>query len=274
MSAAHTLTIDRALRDDKLLGAALGDAETWSVWIAVLKAVFGLPLDGEQLLAFADVSDGRLPPTSRVSEFWAVAGRRSGKSRMAGALAAYLGAFQDWSDKLAPGEPGFIQILSPTVAQARLIADYALTFLQESPILKRKVVNANSTEIRLEGNITIAAHPNSFRSVCGRSLLCAILDESAFFRSEESALPDVETYRALLPALATTNGLLVGISSPYAKRGLLYDRHKLHFGQDGDVLVVQGASHLQPDHRPDRRRPRDGVRPGGCEFRVAWRIPN
>ena len=69
-----------------------------------------------------------------------------------------------------------------------------------------------------------------------------LLDEVAFFRSDTSASPDIETYRAAIPGLATTNGLLIGFSSPYAKRGLLYDKYRKHYGRDGDVLVVQGGT--------------------------------
>ena len=39
------LAIDKVLTDTRLLGAALGDIETWSTWIVVLKAAFALPLD-------------------------------------------------------------------------------------------------------------------------------------------------------------------------------------------------------------------------------------
>src|SRR4029077_20316392 len=82
----------------------------------------------------------------------------------------------------------------------------------------------------------------SFRSIRGRTLLAAVLDECAFWRSEDSAQPDTETYTALLPSLATTNGALIGISTPYRKIGLLHQKHRDHFGQDDpDVLVVQGT---------------------------------
>jgi hypothetical protein len=88
-------------------------------------------------------------------------------------------------------------------------------------------------------------HSNSFRTVRGRTLVAFILDEVSFWRDEASATPDVETYRAILPSLATTNGMLVGISTPYRKLGLLHQKHRDHFGQDdGDVLVVQGASKI------------------------------
>ena len=70
-----------------------------------------------------------------------------------------------------------------------------------------------------------------------------IFDEIAQWRDINSALPDVEVYRAVLPALATTNGMLIAISSPYRKLGLLYQKHRDNFGQDSeDIMVVQGAS--------------------------------
>ena len=71
-----------------------------------------------------------------------------------------------------------------------------------------------------------------------------IFDEVALWRDEASATPDIETYRAVLPALMTTNGMFIGVvSSPYRKVGLLYQKWQDHFGQDSDdVLIVQGAT--------------------------------
>jgi hypothetical protein len=47
----------------------------------------------------------------------------------------------------------------------------------------------------------------------------------------------------VLPALLTTNGMLVGISSPYRRVGLLHAKHKQYFGVDNDdTLVVQGPT--------------------------------
>ncbi len=90
--------------------------------------------------------------------------------------------------------------------------------------------------------MTIAT--NSFRQVRGRTVLLAILDECAFWRDDTSVSPDVETYRALMPSLATLPGsMLIGISSPYKKAGLLYDKWKAPFGKDDDrVLVIQATS--------------------------------
>lgn len=75
-----------------------------------------------------------------------------------------------------------------------------------------------------------------------RLILLTVLDEVAFWRDENSAKPDEELYEAITPALATLDRMIVGISSPYRKGGVLYNKFKRHFGQDGDVLVIQAAT--------------------------------
>ena len=72
-----------------------------------------------------------------------------------------------------------------------------------------------------------------------------IADEAAFWYSDEfSANTDTEILNAVRPGLATSQGPLIIASSPYAKRGVLWDTHRKHFGKDGDplILVAQGAS--------------------------------
>jgi hypothetical protein len=75
--------------------------------------------------------------------------------------------------------------------------------------------------------------------------VACIMDEVAYWRDETSATPDVEAYRAIVPALITTDGMLVGISTGYRRMGLLHQKHRDAFGQDdGRVLVVQGSTVL------------------------------
>ena len=65
-----------------------------------------------------------------------------------------------------------------------------------------------------------------------------MLDEASFL-----AESDIETARALLPGLATTGGMLVTVSSPYRRSGLVYELHRDFFGVDSDdCLVVAGPS--------------------------------
>ena len=242
----RTFTIDEALLDRNLLGAALGDPSSWTTWLIVLRAVFGLPLDRKQRRIFASVAGGRKPPTKRTHELWCVAGRRCGKSRIAAALAVYFAAFIP--HKLAPGERGMVLVLAASQEQARATFDYAKAFLLESPVLRNEVVDMTRSEIRLRNGIVIGIHTNSFRTIRGRTLLMCIFDEIAFWRSEGSATPDQEVLTAVMPSFVRggedrPSGLLVALSSPYRKTGLLYEKHKQHFGVDGDgVLVVQGTS--------------------------------
>jgi hypothetical protein len=72
-----------------------------------------------------------------------------------------------------------------------------------------------------------------------------VADESAFFYSDEfSANTDSEILNAVRPGLSTTQGPLIVASSPYAKRGVLWETHRKHFGKNGDprILVAQGGT--------------------------------
>jgi hypothetical protein len=235
------ITVDQALRDKALLGTALGDLAPWSVWRAVLRASFGLSLLDDELALFHSVAGDRAPPSNRVRELWAVVGRRGGKSRMAAALAVFVACFT--KHKLAPGEVGHVLVLVASRDQARVVFLYVLGFLEASPVLRQEIDNITQTEIRLKSGIVLGTHANSFKTIRGRTLLAVIFDEISSWRDELSATPDVEVYRAALPSLMTTQGMLIAISTPYRKTGLLYTKHRDHFGVDGDdVLVVQGPS--------------------------------
>ena len=50
------ITIADALMDDQLIGAALGDPDSWHVWMSVLRAAFGLELDADELKLFQTVA--------------------------------------------------------------------------------------------------------------------------------------------------------------------------------------------------------------------------
>jgi hypothetical protein len=234
--------IDDAIQDRRLLGAALGNLKSWGNWLVILKAAFGLPLNPDELVIFKDLAGGRDAPTERVAELWVVSGRRGGKTRMAATISSYLAAFADNTGALAVGEVGHVLCLAPSKDQARLVHDYAAGHFHSSPILQQEIESESASEIRLKGNIVLGVHSNSFRTIRGRTLLACCFDEVAYWRDEASASPDLEVYRAVLPSLATTGGMLVGISSPYRKLGLLHAKHRDHFGVNGDVLVIQAPT--------------------------------
>ena len=154
-------------------------------------------------------------------------------------IAVFLACFQHHD--LDPGEVGSVLVLAND--QASVVFGYAYAFLRRSPILRQMIKLANAYEIRLNNNVIISIHTNSFRSIRGRTLLACIFDEVAMWRDDTSANPDVEVYRAVRPSLARTGGMLVGISTPYRRNGLLYAKFKDYYNTSDDaVLVVRGAT--------------------------------
>jgi hypothetical protein len=232
------IAIDRALVDPNLF--ALGGA-SWSTWRTVLKAAFALPLTEAEHAIFTTVAGDRPLPSRRVRELWCTIGRRSGKSRIAAVIADFLACFEPHI--LSPGEIGYVLVLAASKAQASVVFAYVRGSLEASPVLASQIESMTAEEIRLQGNIVISVVPNSFRTTRGRTLLAVIFDEVSYWKDESTATPDIETYRAVLPALVASNGMLIAISTGYRKTGLLYNKHRDHFSvDDPNILAVQGDS--------------------------------
>ena len=162
---------------------------------------------------------------------------------MASAAAVYFACFVP--HKLAPGERGMVLVLSASVEQSCICYGYCLAFLQESPVLRREILEVTRNEIRLKNGVILAIHSNSFRTSRGRTTLGIVFDETAWWRDDTTSQPDVETYRAIMPSLVRPGGtgMLISISSPYRKTGLLHTKHKQYFGVDADdVLCVQAPT--------------------------------
>ena len=240
------ISIERALRDPMLLGAALGPIETWRSWLVTLKAAFAEAMTEEELAIFGQLAGGRAPPARRVRELWAgPIGRRGGKSRAAAAIATYVAVLVDHSARLTPGETGVIAVIAANRDQARVVHGYIKGFLEASPLLTQQIETVGVEEIRLRGNIVISVMTNSYRVTRGQTLLLVVGDEVSFWHDETMALPDLETYRATLPSLVASGGMWVGISTGYRRAGLLYSKHQRHFAQNSDgILVVSGATTL------------------------------
>ena len=119
---------------------------------------------------------------------------------------------------------------------------------EESPALAPLIENVTADSISLATQVDIRVQAASFRSIRGISAIAAIADELAFWLNEgdSSRNADREIVAALRPALATTGGPLIAISSPYAKRGELYGAFRKHYGPDGDpfVLVAHAPSRV------------------------------
>lgn len=271
------ITMREALDDPQLLGGAL-EGESWFGHRTMLIAALGEALtDGERAF-FAQVTGRAREPGHLVEELWEVLGRRSGKTRAAGTLAAYVAGLCDHSGYLAPGERGVLPILAATATQAGRAFMHAKAILQTSPVLAEQIEGEPTSDIiRLTTGIDIEVRPANFRTIRGITAPAAIADEVAFWMMEGTSNPDAEILEALRPALATTGGPLMVISSPYARRGELWKTYRRHYGAEGDslVLVAQGASRtfnpLLPQRTVDRAYERDAAAAAaeyGAEFRT------
>ena len=92
-----------------------------------------------------------------------------------------------------------------------------------------------------------------WRTIRGFTLLAAIVDEAAFFGydAESKVKSDTELIRAIKPSLATVNGRLICISSPYARKGWCWQTYQKNFGNDkGKVLVWNCPSRTMNETLP------------------------
>ena len=106
------------------------------------------------------------------------------------------------------------------------------------------IVGRTADTIELSNQISINVRAASFRRLRGVTCVAVIATEAAFWQTDESSNADVEILNAVRPALATTGGPLVIITTPYARVGEVWNLYDRHFGAKGDPLrlVVQGTS--------------------------------
>lgn len=218
------------MHDQALCGTAFADA-SWDTWRIIARLYDGdaaLLTPQQQAVACKLIGREQLP-TEAPRELFIGAGRRSGKTRFDALLAVHAAA-EDYRSKLAAGEWATISMHGVDRRQTRTAFGYCQGFIEGSAILSAEVTNMTSESIEFAHRTRIEIHTASFRSIRGYSIALAVLDEASFMRDELSAMPDVELYRSLLPALATLNGRLVVTSSLHRKTGLMWSKYNANFG--------------------------------------------
>jgi hypothetical protein len=230
---------------------------SWEPWRVVLAALFGLPLVNENdAILFPDVQRRRMDlfsqltgrtelPTAPVQEGWLIVGRRGGKSQISALIAVYLSACKSYREFLSPGERGTLMLVAADRRQARTLFRYVAAFF-ELTALANLVEGRTAEAIHLKNGITIEIQTRSFRSVRGYTIVGFLADEIAFWPTDESASPDAEVLDSVRPAMATIpTAMMLCISSPYARRGVLWEAYLQCYGvEQSDVLVVQAPSRV------------------------------
>jgi hypothetical protein len=249
----HTM---REALDSPDLFADLLPGPSWAMWRVVLLASQGEALvTVEERAIFKDLTGRDHSSAEPCDDLICVVGRRGGKTRALAVLGAYLAGCIDYSAVQAPGERLKLAVLAATTKQATKAFNYILGVFEGSPELRTLLVNkarpgeeprydVTMDTIRLCTDLDIEVVPANFKTVRGETLIGALADEVAYWSVEGSANPDVEILDAVRNGMGTTGGQLCVLSSPYARRGQLYETYKRHYGPQGDpsTLVVQAAS--------------------------------
>lgn len=239
------ISLREALADRDLLGHVLA-GDTWRPHRILLLAAFGEELTADERSVFQQFTNRDHEPNKCVSEFCVVAGRRTGKTSglMSGA-ATYISGLCDFSDVLAPAETGTLLCLAQDQKIAKQILDYVVENFQRSKILRPRFVRRTQDAIELTNNIMIEVRPASSVKLRGMTYIGIIADELAHWYTDDYyANPDVQVLGAARPGLLTTHGMLLMASSPWARRGVLWDTYNKHFGPKGkpNILVAKGTT--------------------------------
>jgi hypothetical protein len=248
-------TIIQAIEDGNLFraylaGTADGDLSSWAAWQAFLKTVYGLRLSSAEH-EVVRACTGRDPDRLRqaagkdgFAECLCLCGRRSGKSKVIALVAAFDAVLGGKDRKLSAGETGLVCVVSPTRNQSRIIFNY-LRSIFRSPVLENEVAEERKESFLLANGLEVAVATGTYSAVRGFSVVTAIVDEAAFigFSEESRVKNDVELVRAIKPSLASTEGRLLVVTSPYAAQGYVFETWRRYFGQDdAEILVWNGAS--------------------------------
>ena len=222
-----------------------------AVW---LKVIYGCPLSstikderGWSELDYYAASQGRatydelgylrsVQPTlyepQEYREAWGVCGVRSGKTdRLAATVVAYEAVCGGHESRVRKGRPA----VCFQIAQDLRLAKYSLHSIQatlrlmkflrtDSPNGWIRTVTAD--RIDLKNGVVIAVTPPTVKSIRGYDSPVAVLDEvGVWYQDADSANPDFEIYNNVSSRQAQfEHPKIVGISSPWNRGGLLFDR--------------------------------------------------
>jgi hypothetical protein len=238
------VTLIDAMDDPFLFGPWFKKPVKWTAWRTFIKALFALPMAAHEQAIFRECTQRDSAPSKPAHESFVRVGRRGGKSFVLALIAVYLACFEDYARYLAPGERGTLLVIAADKRQARTIMRYVQGLLHGVVMLENMIQSETAESFELKNRVTIEISAASYKRTRGYTLVAALCDELAFWQiDEEAAEPDRAILDALRPGMATIpNSMLLCASSPYAKRGALWDAYTRHFGKNSDVLVWQAAT--------------------------------
>ena len=235
------LDIVKAIQDEKALRPYFKDGlDSWKNWLVFFKVISGYAkLSSQEMAVFQECTGLKKLPQKPIKECFLCCGRRSGKSTITAILAVCYALWGGWEKYASPGESVKVFIIATNMTQGKIIKGYIDAILELSNSFWAEVKRALSDSVELVNGVEIIIKPASVRSTRGFTCGLVILEECAFFRfEEESTIRDKELYTALKPSLKTIkNSLMIGLSTPFARQGLLWEKYNTHFGKPGSTLI-------------------------------------
>lgn len=210
-----------------------------------LKAVYGLPLTGEEFKVFVKITGLKNYALGREwEEASFILGRRSGKSdKIASNIALYEACVR--KHKLSVGQTGVVMVVaSEKKRQAKIVFQYIEHKIKRSPILRKMIAGITQECISLKNGVEIQVYPCSIGRVRGVSLIAFIGDECAHWKVEGKDV-DVDVLDSARPGLDFDYSKMIKISTPYMMKGEIWQDYKQFYGKaNDDVLVFQGDTKL------------------------------
>ncbi|MEM2902861.1 MAG: phage terminase large subunit, partial [Candidatus Bathyarchaeia archaeon] len=110
-----------------------------------------------------------------------------------------------------------ILIVSPSLRQSIIMFDRILDFVELNPLIKKQVTRKTRTLVHFKNGSRIIALPcgPEGRTLRGHTCDMIILDEANF-------VPDQVLASVIIPMIATTDGYLVMLSTPWTRDSYFY----------------------------------------------------
>ena len=247
----------RGHRRPNVFAPLLRDPGTWAAWRAFLAALFAVPMSEAELAIYREctrrTARAALPAAqSRASSSSAAPG---GESRVE-LIAAFLASFRDYRPSVGPGERATVMVIA-----ADRPAGSRLHEIYPRHHACRPDVGAHDRSRTARSPRSLQSH---HRSRCSRRaserhavtrVYHSLCDELLFFGTP-TKVPLTLTSRSSVPSnprgSATIPGaIMLCASSPYARKGALWEAYRRHFGKDGDPILVWQAPGART-HKSDR----------------------
>jgi len=190
-------------------------------------------------------------------------GRGSGKTTLCSAFALYEAVTHDIA-KCGPGDVPYVVVIAPDKVTAALSIRMCREMVRSQPALERLITADTAMMLQMQRpdgrmvRIEAFAASRGGAAVRGRTIIAFILDEAAFFTSNQDggrdfAVNDKDIFRALKPRLLPSGkGML--ISTPWPTESLFMELFDQNWGRCKTATAIKASTLMVRGDDPDIRK--------------------